>query len=788
MNLRLQSFCVALFLFTSVLYAQSVKLGVITDFPEEDPRRTKIQTMFLEEIRKTMGSSRDVTLNPSDLLSANWEMAKAQAHYSELVRRCDLIIVLGAVSTKAVVAYNNFNKPTLALGIFEPDVQGIPYTAEGTSGIHNFSYVLNSKNLEAELNTFNEMANFKKLVLLVDKNTTSHFDFSKGKAKLLELSRKTGFEIVPVRVDSDINGSLSKLSQDVDAVYIAMTYERSAEEIKEIAEILIAHKIPSFSINNQHVNLGIMASISSENGIEQMVRKLAVMADGAINGETLSDMRVAINQNDQLFFNKLTAQKINFVPTFKVLFTANMVSDESLLTQPTFSLIQILQKGIDESLDLKISYKDVAFSEQEIRDAYSQFLPDLEVSATSSVMDEYRTNPQLGIAEQSLKGTGQLQQLIYSEKAIANLKIQKLSGEAQKFTTRQQINDVALNYYIDYFNILRAKTHVAIQSENLALSKKNLELTRLKVNVGAVGQADVYRWESEVANSTQAMIEAKADLTLAKIVLNSHLNGVLPEMYDVEDIGLEDDVFLHFTFSNLNQFVQRPNELRLITKFLVQEAQRNHPAKKQLVANAQAMERQLLMNKRLYYSPSVALQAQMDEVFWRDGAASVPLPGQSFHDTSWNIGLNISFPLFDGNRRQINVQKGRIQSDQLQLQLKNLDNNLELNVKSKTIGLLTAGTNLEYSKKSAVNALKNFELVQNSYKEGATSIITILDAQKVALTSWLAHSNSVYNYLIGFLELENSIGYFHMLASDQEKQSYKKRLEQFLSENNQHLK
>jgi len=562
-----------------------------------------------------------------------------------------------------------------------------------------------------------------------------------------------------------------------------MTYERSAEEIKQIAEILIEHKIPSFSINNRHVNLGILASISSENGIEQMVRKLAVMADGAINGEKLSEMRVAINQIDQLFFNQLTAQKIDFSPPFKVLFTATMVNGDLLLNQTTFSLPQIIQKGIEENLDIKISYKDLSFSEEEISDAYSQFLPDVAVSATASAMDEYRTNPLFGIAEQSIKGTGKLQQLIYSEKAIANIKIQKLFSEAQKHATKQQINDIALNYYTDYFNILRAKTNAAIQKENLSLSKKNLELTRLKVNVGAVGKADVYRWESEVANSTQAMIEAKSNLTLAKIILNTHLNGVLPERFDVEDIGLEDDVFLHFTFSNLSQFIQRPNELRLITKFLVQEARTNHPAKMQLAANAQAIERQLLMNQRLYYTPSLALQAQMDEVFWRDGEGSVPMPGQSFHNTSWNVGVNISFPLFDGNRRHINIQKGRIQTDQVQLQLKNLDNNLKLNVKAKTIGLLTAGTNLEFSKKSAVNAVKNFELVQNSYKEGATSIITLLDAQKAALASKLVHSNSVYTYLTGFLELENSIGYFHMLATAEEKQKYKQRLEQFLEEN-----
>ena len=769
-------------LFTSPLYAQSTRLGIITDFPEDDQRRSIIQTMFIEEIRRTLGSSRQATLNPSDFLSADWNMQEAQAHYSQLIKRCDLILVLGAISTKAVVELNAFDTPTLALGILDATVQGIPHTAEGTSGVRNFSYILNSKDLETEVNTFGEIVNFKKLALLVDKNSTIHFDFPKGQSKLMDLSDKTGYEMFPVRIDADIAGSLSTLPRGVDAVYIAMNYERSPEEIKQIADILIEKKLPSFSINNRHVDLGIMASISSENGIEQMVRKLAVMADGAINGERLSDMRVAINQKDQLFFNQLTAQRIGFVPPFKVLFTANMVNSDSLLDLPTFSLIQIIQKGMEENLDIKMSDRDAAFSEQELREAYSQFLPDVEISAAVAAMDVYRTNPISGIAEQSMKGTGRLQQLIYSEKAIAGIKIQKLFSDAQQFATKQQINDVALDYYTDYFNILRAKTNVTIQKENLALSKKHLELTRLKVNVGATSAADVYRWESEVAQSTQSLIEAKAHLTLAKVVLNNHLNGTLPEMFDVEDTGLEDEVFSHFTFSTLSRFVQRPDELRRITGFLEQEARNNHPAKKKLAANAQAMERQLLMNRRLYYTPSIALQAQMDEVLWRDGSGATPPPGQSFHDTSWNVGLNISYPLFDGNRRHIDEEKSKIQADRLQMQLKQLDNSLALNVKTKTIALLTAGTNLEFSSKSAVNAAKNFELVQNGYNQGVSSIITLLDAQKTALASRLAHSDSVYRYLVGFLELENSIGYFHMLASDREKQGFEERLGRFLGE------
>ncbi|MCP3908969.1 MAG: TolC family protein, partial [Oceanicoccus sp.] len=226
----------------------------------------------------------------------------------------------------------------------------------------------------------------------------------------------------------------------------------------------------------------------------------------------------------------------------------------------------------------------------------------------------------------------------------------------------------------------------------------------------------------------------------------------------------------------------RPDDLRLISDFMAQEAQESHPTKKSLMANLQVAERQLAMNKRSYYLPTLALQGQMDEVLWRGGDGSDPLPGQSFNDNSWNVALNISYPLFEGNRRHINVQKSKIQQDQLSLNIKNLDNALTLNIQANTLQLLSAMTNIEFAKKSAESAGKSMELVQNAYKQGVATLTDLLNSQQAALGAKLAQSNSVYNYLISFLELEGSVGYLHMLATEDEKQGFMDRLNQFILE------
>ncbi len=783
MNRKSSQFCVLFFLITSALFAQTINLGIIMDFPTGDERQDKIKPILLEEIQKTIGRSRQVVLKPSHVLSSNWNAETAQKHYKMLSGHCDLIIVVGALSTKGVLESNYFPKPTIALGIYDTGIQNIPYTEAGTSGITNFSYILNSKNLDNEFQTFHEIAPFKKLALLAFKNTATAFDISRGKKKIAEMKSAMGFEVLPVFIEKDIDASLQNIPQDIDAAYLAITYELNPDQIEKIADYLIKQKIPSFSVSNRHINLGIMASISSENDIEQIIRKVAIMADGAINGENLADMKVAINQKDDLYFNQTTARKINFTPPFKVLFTANIVKTDTVSSENIYSIEEIIQKGLEENLNIKISAKDMELSEQDIKYAYSNFLPDADLSASAVWIDANRTSSLTGQAEQTVSGTGSIRQLIFSEEAIANIKIQKLLAKAQKYNPRQAVQDITLDNYAAYFSILQAKTNMAMQRENLTLSKKNLELSKLRLSVGAASNADVYRWESEVANASQSLIVAQTNLILTKLSLNNQLNGVLPEQFDIKDARIEDDVFIDFSSSNFGKFVQRPNELRLITDFMVEEALRVQPTKNQLLANLKAVERQLTMYKRTYYLPTLALQGQMDEVLWRGGNGSDPMPGQSFNNSTWNVALNLSYPLFDGNRRHINVQKGKIQKDQLSLQIKELDNALALNIRAKALQLLTAMTNIEFAKISAENAVKSLELVQNAYKQGANSLTDLLNAQQAALQAKLGHSNSVYNYLISFLELEGSVGYLHMLATEEEKEGFRERLNQFIMEN-----
>ena len=351
--------------------------------------------------------------------------------------------------------------------------------------------------------------------------------------------------------------------------------------------------------------------------------------------------------------------------------------------------------------------------------------------------------------------------------------------EAQNQASEQEILDQTIRCFQAYFGVIQAKTNVTIQKENLGAFQTNLELAEVRFRTGLQNNADVYRWQSEVVKAKQSLIEAEAQLIISKLQLNALLNNSIQGEFDILDVSLDDEVFRLFSESNLSRSISSPESFTLLTAFLIDEAKSNYPAKKQLLSNLTAIDRQIIMNKRLFFTPTIALSGQIDQNFYRGGLGSEPLPGQSFFNTTWNAGVIISYPLFDRYQRKINLNRSQIQQERLEYQIENLDVGLELNITSNAINVLTSKTQIENSESVAINAEKNYKIVQENYKMGVVNITQLIDAQLSMINAKQAYSLSVFDYMVQFLTLENSIGSYSLLMTPIEKSDFEQRFEEF---------
>ncbi|MEO1022795.1 MAG: TolC family protein [Bacteroidota bacterium] len=766
----------------SFVWAQSVRIGVISDLDESENLDIVLNQM-IREIDQTTGSTRKVMLDTSAFGMSG--AASVLETYRRMEGRIDLVLSIGSISGKVLSAEEELPIPVIALGIIDPELQDIPYV-NGTSGKDNFSYVWQTRDLENELRAFQDLYEFRNLAIFVDEKVVSTVNTEKSDALTEALSSElnTRFSFIPV--GNDMDAVINQIPADADAAYFTVMLGLQEPDAEILIKALNERNLPSFSGSASLIELGVLGSLTNQNNLDQGIRKLAIMVDGFLNGAPLSGLSVALDTKENLYINIATAREIELPIPFDILFTATITGDDDRSVK-TYSFEEIAAKSLEANLNIRISYQDIELSELDIQSVRSNLLPSLSFGMTGSQINEERANAAFNSPERSLSADLDFTQLLYSENAIAAYKIAGYLNKAQEFNTEAEVLSVLLDTYVAYLNVLSSNTNVIIQRENLVNTKKNKELASIRVNLGASTNSDLYRWETELALSNQAVIEAQATLLSAKLQLNNLLANTLESEFDLNEVSLSDEWLQFFDQGQLSERIRTPRDLELISNFFVEESQRNNPNKKALLESINATNRQLTQNKRLMYIPTVALQAQTSQVLQRGGvgstidASAMALGISEFQDNSWFVGVSLSFPIFDGFSRTVAIQQSRVSLDQQDQTRVLLDQNLELGVRSSVLNVLSTSTNIEFTRTAAESAQKNFELVQDNYTQGQVTITQLIDAQQAALEARLASELSVFQYVQARLQLEFNVGSFTIMMTEEERQDFNNRLQNTLN-------
>ena len=755
-------------------------IGLVLDFTPGTTDSLGNLALLQEEIHRVLGTERSVHFLPEHQRFTESQVDRVETEYASLAAdpSVDLVIAVGAVSVSTLAAKGPLPKPTIAVGILDTVLQQMPLVEPGISGVPNFTYVLSAGSIQRDLQAFHRIHPFSHLAVIISENLEGTMDFQ-GFFDDLATPYDATVELIFWGPEKPIPA----LSDAVDAVYMTMTFEPRPEAVLPLIGLFTERRLPSFARGRHYVDAGLMACIGYANGFDQIVRKLALIVEGAVLGEDLSAMPVRINFDEQLVLNASTVERTGINLSFETLFSARMLEAEEPATDRILSLHDVIMEGLRNNIDLRIEQQNVNLADEDVRYARSSLLPNVEVTTSLLQVDPDAAELSRGmLPERSGSGSGSVQQILFSEPALANVAIQRYLAEATRHRTDLVALDVVLNLSQAYFEILLAKTARRIQTENLDVSRRNLEIARIRNAVGYAGVADVYRWESEVAQATQASIEAYNTLYLAKIQLNRLLNRAdIDEDFDVADVGLSDDLFGRFDPTRIGRLIDNAHDLRILTEFLVEEALQNMPSVKQLEANIKAAERRQKLNRRMFYLPSVALRGQADYTYYRAGKGVQP-GSSAIPDVTWNLALQLSYPLFQGNQRRIAMDQTSVQQHQLRLQEEDLRNRLSEAVQIRVTNAVSRRTNIRFARVAAESARKNFELVQDAYLKGQLEITQLIDAQRAAFSAQEAETAAVYEYLVSYLGLENSIGAYTMLMTSEEQKAFVERLTAFFSQ------
>lgn len=772
------------FLITTFAISQTKKsydIGILLDnrTQELEPLLQQLEN----QIKAVVGEDAIINFSEQNILVNNYDLEKARTHYEQLLQNeTDIVLAFGVINNFIVSKQSTHKKPTILFGAVNQDISGIDISKK-TSGIPNFTYLIESKTFTGDLQKLKELTNFKKVGIIMEQQLVNVLSLQQTFTPILQ-QLEADFTIIPFSSISDITNNLD----DVDAVYLAGGFFLSKDDVKSLAKTFIEKKIPSFTNNGTNqVKLGLMATNQAENSFEQFSRRISLTVESYVNGTPLSEMPVFIDYNSRLTINYNTAELVDMPIKYSLINDTDFVGEfKNVLSEKQYNLVTVIEDVLGKNLSLQASQKDIDLVEQDVKTSKSNYLPSLTASATGAYVDPNLAEVSNGQnPEFSTSGNITLQQTIFSESANANIDIQKDLLKAQQENYNAEQLDLIFNASNAYFTALILKANAQIQLQNLALTKKNLELAEQNFDVGESGKSDMLRFRSEMAQNTQAMVEAVNQLEQSFVSLNQLLNNPTGTEIDVEDVALGEGIFKNYNYKELTQLLDDPKLREPFIEFLVEEAKRNAPELKVLGHNLTATERNIKLNASGRFLPTVALEGQYNRTFSRSGAgSSFPVGFPATPDGYYNVGVNVSIPIFNRTQTNINKQIATIQKDQLGINIDNTELAISANIRNSVLTLVNQISNLELSKISEETAKEALELTQTSYSNGAVNVVQLLDAQNNYLSAQLARANAIYNYLISILELERNLGYYFLLNTEQSNTAFRQRFLDYLNQRN----
>ncbi|TKG90420.1 hypothetical protein EYV94_23735 [Puteibacter caeruleilacunae] len=686
----------------------------------------------------------------------------------------DIIVCFGALSSMMLSQMEEYTIPSIAGLILDNNLQELPKTSIGTSGISNFTYIESPFDIKADFERFKQLAQFSNIGIVIG---SYYKDIRNVWAdQYLKSIFDIPFKIIPL--SGDPSEDIKKFDDNIDAAYFldVAPYDETSIPFKQLMQKINHNKIPSYALlGRTFVESGVLASSLPPNIISTYTRRIALDVMKILEGQNAAELPVSIDMPESdLLFNLATASQLNIFPGWDIMAGSILINPEHQADSiQQRSLQSTILEALQNNLQLKAAKKSPEIAAKEVSKAKSQLMPQVEASANGVLIDDKRADASRGqTAPLTFSTNATLTQIIYNGSAFSNVAIQKLLQESEQYATDKTELDIILNSATAYLQYLQAKSFEKIQNENLKVTKQNLDVSKAKEKVGHSSISDVYRLEAQLAQNKINIYDAKTQTQQAGYYLNHLLDRPQNEKFKTKEVGLKDSILL-INDSRIYKMLSSPALVRQLADHMVDCANKNLPEIKQIETTIAAQQRLLESKRRSTFMPSIGINADLGKTLKRVDLADPP---QGFTSPTknweWSIGVGASIPIFGGGNKRHDIQKTQLEILQLKDQEDDLRKQLELQVRSTIITANASYLRTVQSEIAREKAHKNFEIIQDYYKQGLIDVINLIDAQNSLLQSELSATNAIYQFIIDFLTVERSIGKFYFLASEEEKELF----------------
>jgi outer membrane protein TolC len=319
----------------------------------------------------------------------------------------------------------------------------------------------------------------------------------------------------------------------------------------------------------------------------------------------------------------------------------------------------------------------------------------------------------------TLLGVGKLSSL---KRARASLESAEASETAARFRT-------ALATDMAYFSVLADRELLSVVTERLSRAREQFAIARVRVSAGDVLATDSLQLLLEVNRAQLAVLRRDSALAVSRLRLGRQIG--LPGPVDAAPI----DTAL-------------PPPLPLSEEDAVREMRERGPD----IEAARAAERRasaIVGTEREGYFPDIVL-----------GASTAAFDSVLFPSAqrSSQFAVTVSLPIWDGGRRELSIARARSQRDVVRAERADIERAAAELMAESYHGYRTARAGIELALVGVQVAAETYRVQGVRYREGATTILDLLEAQIALSEAEATLVQSRYSAHLALAQIEALLG------------------------------
>lgn len=405
-----------------------------------------------------------------------------------------------------------------------------------------------------------------------------------------------------------------------------------------------------------------------------------------------------------------------------------------LAAAPRYTIEQAIEVARAHNPDVAIAQKKVQAARAGLIEARAGYLPAVVSSgryarrerqgSTSLRPEDYNAN--IRIVESLYTGGA-----TSSRVAIAQLNFAK--AEAQLAAA---IDRVTMEVRLAFYENLLNREQIRVREESVGVLEQELKSQRERFGAGTVGELNVRRAEVSLANEEPELIQARTNLQNSYL----RLGGLL---------GAPPTASGEPSFAVVGQLIYEPRHPNLAD--CLAHATATRPELRAAEADI-AIEKEQIRLDRSATKPRVELFSGYEVYNERD-----PTLGREFNH-GYIVGLNASWPLFDGFATRGRVQASEARREAAMRARDALSLSIEAEVRSAFLDLEQGDRILESESKNVQTAQESLEIAKGNLATGLGTQLDVLQAATDLTRTRTTRLSATYLHNAALARLDRACG------------------------------